>query len=234
MRDGAEPGDPARGVPFHSARDQVERDRRGRRDERRRARDPDQMVASMWAAKVVPYFEKKAGPFLAVRDLAAKRAGRGRRQMGLSRQIGRHAVDFDGPASRERSSPPTPNRAPRTIGVDASGQGKTEATVQIGPAMRGTAIRDALDFVSFGDFTNQIDFARFGKAFNIYVSRNTLEKLPRDDLVGRKVDADRRLRARFVRRTAAGDAGRDHDRIQAVTTPPPPKTNPTSSCASKG
>ena len=53
--------------------------------------------------------------------------------------------------------------------------------------MRGTAIRDALDFVSFNDFTNQIDFARFGKAFNTYVNHNTLEKLPRDDLVGRKV-----------------------------------------------
>ena len=47
-----------------------------------------------------------------------------------------------------------------TISVDASGQGKTDAIVQIGPAMRGTAIRDALDFVSFNDFTNQIDFAQ--------------------------------------------------------------------------
>ena len=59
-----------------------------------------------------------------------------------------------------------------TIGVDATGQGKTDAIVQIGPAMRGTAIRDALDFVSFNDFTNQIDFAQFGKAFNTYVNRD--------------------------------------------------------------
>ena len=58
-----------------------------------------------------------------------------------------------------------------TISVDATGKGKTDAIVQIGPAMRGTAIRDALDFVSFGDFTNQIDFARFGKAFNTYVNQ---------------------------------------------------------------
>ena len=59
--------------------------------------------------------------------------------------------------------------------------------MQIGPAMRGTAIRDALDFVSFNDFTNQIDFARFGKAFNPTVNRTVLEKLPRDNLIGRKV-----------------------------------------------
>ena len=74
-----------------------------------------------------------------------------------------------------------------TIGVDTTGKGKADATVQIGPALRGTAIRDALDFVSFNDFTNQIDFARFGKAFNLYVNHEILEKLPREALVGRKV-----------------------------------------------
>jgi predicted lipoprotein len=74
-----------------------------------------------------------------------------------------------------------------TLSVDTTGKGKTDAIIQIGPAMRGTAIRDALDFVSFSDFTNQIDFARYGKAFNTYVDRQTLAKLPRDSLVGRKV-----------------------------------------------
>ena len=34
--------------------------------------DPEKLVASIWAAKVVPYFEKKAGPFAEVRELAAK------------------------------------------------------------------------------------------------------------------------------------------------------------------
>ena len=44
-----------------------------RRKRRNGARfDPDKMVASIWTAKVVPYFEKKAGPFAEVRDLAAK------------------------------------------------------------------------------------------------------------------------------------------------------------------
>jgi predicted lipoprotein len=53
--------------------------------------------------------------------------------------------------------------------------------------MFGTSIRDALSFVSFNDFTNQIDFARYADAFNAYVNRNTLNKLPRQDLIGRKV-----------------------------------------------
>ena len=40
----------------------------------------------------------------------------------------------------------------------------TEATLQIGPVIRGNAIRDALRFVSFKDFTNQIEYADAGKA----------------------------------------------------------------------
>jgi predicted lipoprotein len=149
------------------------------------ARDPDQMVASMWSTKVVPYFEKKAGPFLAVRDLAAKAPDEAGAKWGY------RAKSEDTPwtlmvrIEGTIVAAETESRA-GAIGVDASGQGKVDATVQIGPAMSGAAIRDALDFVSFDDFTNQIDFARFGKAFNTYVNRNTLDKLPRQDLIGRK------------------------------------------------
>ena len=148
--------------------------------------DPDAMVASIWASKVVPGFEKKAGPLLEVRALAAKSPDEAGAKFGYRAKSEdtpwTYLVKFDGVIVEAN----TESRA-ATIGVDASGQGKADALVQIGPAMRGTAIRDALDFVSFNDFTNQIDFARYGKAFNAHVNRETLEKLPRENLVGRKV-----------------------------------------------
>ena len=74
--------------------------------------------------------------------------------------------------------------------------------MQIGPAMRGTALRDALDFVDFNAFTNQIDFAQFGKSFNTYANKTVLSKLPRDGLDGKTGEAARRLcagRARTCR-----------------------------------
>jgi len=148
--------------------------------------DPDKMAAAMWSSRVVPYFEKKAGRLLEVRDLAAKSPEEAGAKFGYRPKSEQSpwtfVVRFDGVIV----AADTESRA-ATITVDASGQGKGDAIVQIGPAMRGTAIRDALDFVSFGDFTNQIDFARFGKSFNTYVNRITLEKLPRDGLMGRKV-----------------------------------------------
>jgi predicted lipoprotein len=148
--------------------------------------DPDKSVASMWAPKVVPYFEKKAGPFRQVRELAAKSPDEAGVHFGYrAKSEGAPwtlMARFDGVIVGAN----TESRA-ATIDVDVSGQGKADAIVQIGPAIRGTAIRDALDFISFNDFTNQIDFAQFGKAFNTHVYRETLEKLPREALVGRKV-----------------------------------------------
>jgi predicted lipoprotein len=148
--------------------------------------DPDKSVTSIWAPKVVPYFEKKAGPFVQVRELAAKSPDEAGARFGYrAKSEGTPwtlIVRIDGVIVGAN----TESRA-ATIDVDVSGQAKTDAAIQIGPAIRGTAIRDALDFVSFNDFTNQIDFAQFGKAFNTHVYRETLEKLPRESLIGRKV-----------------------------------------------
>lgn len=148
--------------------------------------NPDKMVASIWTSKVVPYFDKKAGPFAEVRTLAAASPDDAGAKFGYRPKSGDVPWTFLVKLQGVVVEANTESRA-ATIGVDTTGKGKTDAVVQIGPAMRGTAIRDALDFVSFNDFTNQIDFARYGKAFNTYVDRQTLQKLPRDSLVGRKV-----------------------------------------------
>jgi predicted lipoprotein len=148
--------------------------------------DPEKRVASLWSSKVVPYFEKKAGPFPEVRALAVKSPDEAGAKFGYRSKSEDTPwtliVRIDGVVAGADME----SRA-ATISVDASGQGKGDAIVQIGPAIRGTAIRDALDFVSFNDFTNQIDFAQFGKAFNTHLDHATLEKLPRDSLIGRKV-----------------------------------------------
>ncbi len=148
--------------------------------------DPAKKVASIWATKVMPYFEEKAGPFVTVRDLAAKSPDEAGAKYGYRAKSDGTPWTLMVKIEGTIVAADTESRA-ATIGVDATGQGKTDATVQIGPAMFGTSIRDALSFVSFNDFTNQIDFARYGDAFNAYVNRNTLEKLPRTDLIGRKV-----------------------------------------------
>lgn len=146
--------------------------------------DPDKQVASIWTSKVIPYFERKAAPLAEVRDLVAKSPDEAGAKFGYrptNDAPWTFAVRLDGTII----AADTESRA-ATLSIDTTGAGKPDAIVQIGPALRGAAIRDALSFISFNDFTNQIDFARFGKAFNTHVNRELLEKLPRDGLVGRK------------------------------------------------
>jgi len=44
--------------------------------------------------------------------------------------------------------------------VDTVGDGKADVTIQLGPIIRGTALRDAMSFLSFSDFRDQIEFAK--------------------------------------------------------------------------
>ena len=42
----------------------------------------------------------------------------------------------------------------------------TTVILQIGPVIFGTSLRDALPFIAFGDFVNQIDYAEVSRALN--------------------------------------------------------------------
>ena len=150
------------------------------------ASGPEQQVAEMWDTKVLPYLEGKAGDFKTVSE-------------AVRTNVEAAGVTY-GNKEKQASSPwtvivrlegkivaaNTESRA-GSIDVDADGNGTADARVQIGPVMRGTALRDSLDFVSFNQFTNQIDFAQFGKAFNLHVDKTLTSKLPRDQLVGKTV-----------------------------------------------
>jgi predicted lipoprotein len=59
------------------------------------------------------------------------------------------------------------------------------AAVQIGPVFRGTALRDALDFVRFTDFVNQLEFAGVANALNDRVAERVLAGVEVDALAGR-------------------------------------------------
>ena len=160
----------------------------------------------MWTPKVLPYLEGKAGPFQksAARGKGdAKAAGE---KYGNPRKQANSPWTYVATVEGKIVASNTQSRA-ATIDVDVDGDGKADVRAQIGPAMRGTALRDALDFVDFNSFTNQIDFAQFGKSFNTYANATVLSKLPREGLDGKTGQAARRLCAGLGIGPAADDAG---------------------------
>lgn len=63
----------------------------------------------------------------------------------------------------------------------------SELTIQIGPVIRRTALRDALDFIQFTDFANQSDFAAVANALNDRVLQQVLEPIDLGALLGQTV-----------------------------------------------
>lgn len=63
----------------------------------------------------------------------------------------------------------------------------TTVSIQVGPAMLGTAVRDSLGTIDFSKFVNQIDFADVSTELNKLVKKEVLADLDPATLKGKKV-----------------------------------------------
>jgi predicted lipoprotein len=150
--------------------------------------NPDKMVEEMWASRVLPYLEQKAGPFAEVITLAKTDPAAAGAKYGNPKKQASAPWTYAARVEGKIVASNTQSRA-GTIDLDVDGDAKADVRVQIGPTIPGTALRDTLDFVVFNDFKNQIDFAQFGKAMNVYADKTVLSKLPREELEGRTAKA---------------------------------------------
>ncbi|RVA35667.1 DUF2291 family protein, partial [Mesorhizobium sp. M7D.F.Ca.US.004.03.1.1] len=59
--------------------------------------------------------------------------------------------------------------------------------VQTGPAINGTELRDATGKITFGQFTNQIEYQDAGSALNNEMKKEVLAKLDTNALTGKTI-----------------------------------------------
>ncbi|MBJ7553638.1 DUF2291 family protein [Marinomonas spartinae] len=64
---------------------------------------------------------------------------------------------------------------------------KQTIRVQVGPAINGTALRDATGKISFEQFTNQIQYQNVGAAINRVMKTDALQHVDQTTLVGKQV-----------------------------------------------
>jgi predicted lipoprotein len=150
--------------------------------------NPARQAAEIWDSKVIPFLDKRAGPFREVAALSKSDLDAAAAKYGHKEKEGSAPWTFAAKVSGTIIKAETASRA-AYLDTDIDGDGKADVRIQIGPVIKGTAIRDSLDFVNFNDFKNQIQWAEFGKAFNTHLNALTLEKLPREGLDGKKVEA---------------------------------------------
>ncbi len=147
--------------------------------------DPAAYADSVWDSKVVPTATKDA--VAASTLLPALRAD----PTAASKQYGKQAgsgapYSFLVKGSGTVVAVSSGNDV-GSIQLDVDGVGKTEVHLAVGPAFVGTAVRDAVGFIDFGQFTNQIDYADAATALNKKVKTSVVNRLDLSSIKGKRV-----------------------------------------------
>lgn len=123
--------------------------------------DAPAYVEGLWESEALPHFTSAAHPVAEVLPAISADLAKSGEQFGYRSGEG-SPWSFIVTGEGKVASKNTESRA-GTLEVAVEGLA-TPVVLQIGPVIRGNAVRDALPFVSFKDFTNQIEYANAGKA----------------------------------------------------------------------
>jgi predicted lipoprotein len=128
--------------------------------------DADAYVNGLWDAKVMPQVRDHAAEIVTVLDALAKDPDAAGAQYG-------HRAEAEGAAwnfivqgkGKVIKADTASRRGILVVALDGDPAGRS-VSLQVGPVVFGSAFRDALPFVSFNDFVNQIDYAQVSRKLN--------------------------------------------------------------------
>lgn len=147
-------------------------------------------VAEIWDAKLIPYAREGAVELPVLLKLLAED------EAGATKTYGRRQVAEGAPFNFAVSGSAVVlgvNKQSR-VGIaelDIPGYGTAgtaDALLQIGPVFKGTSIRDALPFVAFDDFVNQLDYAALSNELNAVVRDKVVAGVDFEGLKGKKLE----------------------------------------------
>jgi predicted lipoprotein len=123
-------------------------------------------VARIWEAKAVPYVREHAHPLPEVLAALAKDKEAAGSQFGHQSNPGGSPWTFLVAGKGIVRSVNTASRHGEMVVRLPQTDPPVDVSLQIGPVVFGTAVRDALPFIAFGDFVNQIQYAEVSRSLN--------------------------------------------------------------------
>lgn len=144
-------------------------------------------VAAMWESEALPDLEGKA---VDLKDFLTEAKGDvkslvdkyGKYSMGTSGEIN-YVVSGTGTVEEVNQEKKAGYMTVKLDGYD----GAEIVKIQIGSVYKGSSIRDALDVIKFGDYTNQQDWAAVSQSINKLVDENVVAPADPASLSGKTV-----------------------------------------------
>ena len=152
-----------------------------------KAFDAKTYVDGVWASKIVPTVASKAVDVTTVAAAIAKDPEGAGKEYGHQAGTGSpfaYLVKGAGTVTKVDTSVPT---GPMTVEVPQTTGKPLTVTIATGPVIAGTAIRDGVGFIAFGDFTNQIAYADVANKINDRAKTDVIAKVDLKTITGKKV-----------------------------------------------
>jgi predicted lipoprotein len=146
--------------------------------------DPVAYVNGIWDSKILPKATNESvdltmllGEIAKNKDAASQKYGH--KESGPYNFVMKTEAIVD--------SVDTTSRAGTALLKPTGYNGPAEVRMQIGPVLRGTAIRDGSGYIPFNQFVNQIEYADVGEELNNRVLNHVLKNLDVNTLKGKTV-----------------------------------------------
>ncbi|MFJ9584774.1 DUF2291 family protein [Streptomyces acidicola] len=142
--------------------------------------DPRTYGAETYAPKVVPAIEKNAVEAATLHKAMTQDADAAGEKYGKRSGTGpySYSITVTGTAGAARNG---------LMEIQVPGLDKVRVSVQIGPAINGTALRDAAGFITFGQFTNQVEYADAATALNTAMKDAVLKSFDAAAVEGQEI-----------------------------------------------
>lgn len=137
-----------------------------------------------WESGVLPAIQTHLVPLSDLRGLLAQGLDVAGEAHGLRPEGEANPYNFAVSGSGTVIEANTESRAAK-MKVDTDADGQADVIVQLGPIIRGTALRDAMPFIVFTNFRDQIEFAKLAGALNKLAHEGN--SWPEGDLAGKTV-----------------------------------------------
>lgn len=138
-----------------------------------------QRILDTYESQLIPYISQNAVTIQALKEALSNGLDAAGTVNGVKSSGGAWNVPVSGTGTIVATK--LDSRA-RTVSLDMSGDQNADVTVQLGPVVKGTALRDVAPFYKFDDFRDQIEFAKLGRALNDRASAEL--DLPEGDILG--------------------------------------------------
>ena len=147
--------------------------------------DAKAYVENIWQSKIIPTVSKEAKDITYILDELFKNKEVAEEKYGGRSGTGSYSFMIKGKG--EITSLNTASRV-GTLSIKLEKKYDSEIFITLGPVIKKDSIRDAVKFIKFNDFVNQLDFADVSRIIKVRVLNEIIGPLNLKEITGKKIN----------------------------------------------